>query len=142
MKQIELNYLACPFRNADPIVQRKRCAAAHYVAAQFSLQGRHMFSPLTHNEVLMDILNDALPGEHWMQFDLAILAICKKLYVLKLEGWDRSKGVQREIAYAKELGIPIEEVLPPEEKLYLPYMRIRESVERAALARKSGELFH
>lgn len=123
MKKIELIYLACPFRHADPIVQRKRCAAAHYVAAQESLQGRHIFSPLTHNEVLMDILNDGLPGEHWMQFDLAILAICKKLYVLKLEGWELSKGVQREIAFAKEHGIAIEEIDPPKESLYLDYIR-------------------
>jgi len=115
---IEIIYLACPFRHANPLIQKKRCAAAHFVAAQLSLQGHHVFSPLTHNEVLMDILNDALPGEHWMQFDLAILSICKSLYVLKMEGWELSKGVQREIAFAKEKNLLIREIDPPEENLF------------------------
>ncbi len=117
-------YLACPFRHTDPKVQRKRCAATHYFAAQLALGGKHVFSPLTHNELLIDIINDAVPGEHWMQFDLAILAICKSLYVLKMEGWELSKGVAREIAFAKEHGIPVHEIDPPQETHYLPWARI------------------
>ncbi len=125
---IELIYLACPFRHADPLIQKKRCTAAHFVAAQLSLEGLHVFSPLTHNEVLMDIMNDALPGEHWMQFDLAILAICKRLYILKMPGWELSKGVAREIAFAKEKGIAIQEISPPEESQYL-YLMQRKAAE-------------
>ncbi len=116
---IELIYLACPFRHADPYIQRKRCAAAHYVTAQLFLQGHYVFSPLTHNERLIDIMHDALPGERWMQFDLAILSTCKFLYVLKMEGWELSKGVQRELAFAKERGIAIREVAPPDERDYV-----------------------
>lgn len=120
---IEMIYLACPYRHADPRVQRKRCAATHYVAAQLTLEGRHVFSPLTHNELLIDIIEDTVPGEHWMQFDLAILAICKHLYVLKMEGWELSKGVMREIAFAKEKGISIQMVEAPEEQLYSQWIR-------------------
>ncbi|HEY5235650.1 MAG TPA: DUF1937 family protein [Rhabdochlamydiaceae bacterium] len=119
MELAELIYLACPFRHADPQVQRKRCAAAHYTAAQLSSQGRHVFSPLTHNAILIDILQDSLPGEHWMQFDLAILAGCKYLFVLKMEGWELSKGVRREILFAQERGIQVEEIEPPSESEYL-----------------------
>ncbi len=118
----ELIYLACPFRHADPKVQRKRCAAAHYVAAQLSQKNYHVFSPLTHNEILIDLVPD-LPGEHWMQFDLTILAICKRLFVLKLDGWEASKGVQREIVFARSRGMPIEEIGPPEEKLFLSLIK-------------------
>jgi hypothetical protein len=114
MKTVELIYLACPFRHVDLSIQRKRTATAHHVAAQLSLKGLHVFSPLTHNETLIDILNDSIPGEHWMQFDLAVLAACKTLYVLKMEGWEASKGVAREIAFAKERGIHVVEIEPPE----------------------------
>ena len=123
MKPVELIYLACPFRHADPSLQRKRSAAAHYVAAQLSSQGRHVFSPLTHNEILIDIIQDAIPGEHWMQFDLTILAACKRLFVLTMEGWQLSKGVQREILFARERSMPIEEIDPPAESLFLPFLR-------------------
>jgi len=82
-----------------------------------------VFSPLTHNETLIDILNDSLPGEHWMQFDLAILAACKHLYVLKMQDWQLSKGVQREIAFAKERGITVHEIDPPEESEYISLVK-------------------
>lgn len=121
MKQVKLTYLACPFRHKDINIQKKRCVAAHYVAAQLSSQGHHIFSPLTHNEILQDLVN--LPGEHWMQFDLAVLSICQRLLILKLEGWKSSKGIQIEIAFAKERGIPIEEMTPPEEAKFLPLIR-------------------
>jgi hypothetical protein len=113
MEKIKLIYLACPFRHEDVNIQKKRCATAHYVAAQLIAQGEHVFSPLTHNEILIDLVPH-IPGEHWMQFDLTILAICDKLLVLKLDGWEISKGVQREIAFAQKNGIPIEEMAPPE----------------------------
>lgn len=119
MELAELIYLACPFRHADPRVQKKRCAAANYVTAQLSSQGRHVFSPLTHNGILIDILQDTVPGEHWMQFDLAVLAGCKYLFILKMEGWELSKGVQREILFAQQRGILVEGIEPPPESEYL-----------------------
>ena len=122
MKQVKLTYLACPFRHNDINIQKKRCAAAHYVAAKLSLQGHYIFSPLTHNEILVDLVRN-LPGEHWLQFDLVILSICQRLLILKLEGWESSKGIQIEIAFAKENGISIEEMEPPEEAKYLPLIR-------------------
>lgn len=118
-----MEYLACPYRHPDPLIQRKRCAAAHYTAARLFAKGRRVFSPLTHNEILIDILDDALPGESWLQFDLGVLAACKKLLILKMEGWELSKGVQREMLFAQERGLPIEELDPPEETLYLRFLR-------------------
>jgi hypothetical protein len=123
MQKPKLVYLACPFRHKDISIQKKRCAAAHYVAAQLSSQGYHVFSPLTHNEILIDLIPNQ-PKEHWLEFDLAILEICKKLLVLKLEGWDVSYGVKLEIDFAKDKKIPIEEIDPPEEEKYLSLVRI------------------
>jgi hypothetical protein len=120
---MDLIYLACPFRHADVAVQRKRCEAAHTVAAQLFLEGKMVFSPLTHNETLIDLIDDRVPGEHWMQFDLTILAHCKKLYVLKMEGWEASKGVAREIAFAKANGIEIFMIDPPDEALLQGYLK-------------------
>ena len=119
MTQVKLIYLACPFRHPDPMVQKKRCAAARYTTAHLSLKGHHVFSPLTHNEPLIEVIHDAVPGEHWMLFDLAILAGCKKLYILTMEGWESSKGVAREIAFAMSNGLPIQHIAPPEEHEYL-----------------------
>jgi hypothetical protein len=122
MKQIRLTYLACPFRHADVNIQKKRCAAAHYGAALLSSQGHHVFSPLTHNEILIDLIQN-MPKEHWLEFDLAILSICQRLIILKLDGWESSFGIQLEVDFAKKNKIPIEEMMPPDEKKYLPLIR-------------------
>ena len=131
-----MEYLACPYRHPDPLVQRKRCAAAHYTAAQLFAAGRRVFSPLTHNEILIDILDDSVPGEQWMQFDLGVLAACEKLLILKMEGWELSNGVRREILFAREKGLLIEELDPPEEKLYLKFLRL----DGRALYSRNGAL--
>lgn len=110
--------LACPFRHPDTKIRKKRCAAAHYAAAELSKQGYHVFSPLTHNHILVDLAPE-LPGEHWMQFDLTILSFCKTLFVLKLDGWETSRGVQQEIQFAKEKGMKIIELNAPPEEKYL-----------------------
>ena len=116
-KQIELVYLACPFRDPDLTIRKKRCAAAHYMAAQLISQNYYVFSPLTHNELLIDLVVDA-PKERWLEFDFAILAICKKLFVLKLPGWETSYGVQKELEFARSTGMPIVELDPPSEENY------------------------
>lgn len=120
---MKLIYLACPFRHEDVNIMKKRCAAAHFVAAELTSKGCFVFSPLTHNEILIDICEDKVPKEHWMEFDLSILSICKKLIILKMSGWDISKGVQREIVFAKNKNIPIEEIDPPHENKFIHLVR-------------------
>lgn len=104
----KLVYLACPFRHPDPEMRKKRCAVAHTMAAQLSAE-YYVFSPLTHNEILVSLAPE-LPREHWIEFDLRILKTCDKLLILTLDGWETSWGVQKEIAFAKENNIPIEEI--------------------------------
>lgn len=117
MSTKELIYLACPYRHENLLIQKKRCAAACYIAKELFAQGYQVFSPLTHND-LFARLHPEIPKEQWMQFDLTILAFCNKLMVLKLAGWEQSDGVKREIAFAKERGLAIEEIEAPlEEKI-------------------------
>jgi hypothetical protein len=95
-------YLACPYCHEDPAVKNQRVNAATYEAAKLIKAGFTVFNPIGHahkiNSVFPDITID------WLKFDLVILAICRYLYVLALPGWSESKGVQREITLAKELG--------------------------------------
>jgi len=114
MSRNELIYLACPFRHQDLSIQRWRCAAATYVTGELFKKGGYVFSPLTHNGFLGEVYEE-ITKEHWMQFDLTVLGLCTKLVVLKLEGWQESKGVQREIEFAQNRGIIIEEMEAPEE---------------------------
>ena len=110
-----ITYLACPYRHPDPLVRKKRLAAANLVAAELYAQGKLVYSPLTHNITLSDMAakHDAALS---LEFDARIFSQCGNLVVLKLPGWEESSGVAQEIAWAKERGIAIEEKEPPAEE--------------------------
>jgi hypothetical protein len=43
----------------------------------------------------------------WMKQDLPMLLECDYLFVFKQDGWENSRGLTREIEFAKENNIPI-----------------------------------
>ena len=49
----------------------------------------------------------ALPHEFWMLIARAQLVACTKIYVLTLQGWEESKGLEAEITLAHGLAKPI-----------------------------------
>jgi len=108
MEKKRLVYLATPYTDKDPAVKEERFKKVNQVAAKLILKGEVVFSPISHTHPIA--LEADLPGnwEYWDEFDRAYLECCKKLYVLMLDGWKESKGVQAEIKIAEELDIEIE----------------------------------
>jgi hypothetical protein len=109
-----LAYLACPYSDPDPQVKMKRHALANRVAYELLSQGVLVFSPLTYSVPLQQL------GSHrgwvsWKKFDLEIISRCDRMIVLKLPGWESSKGVMEEITYAQEIGLPVEWMEAPAE---------------------------
>ena len=51
---------------------------------------------------------DTKSGDWWLKQDFAVLTKCSKLLVYRMEGWEKSYGVGKEIEFAKEHKIPIE----------------------------------
>ena len=104
----KLAYLATPYTSNDPVVKEERFQRVNRVAAKLMAKGEYIFSPISHTHPIA-VVGD-LPGnwEYWDGFDRAILDCCYKLYVLKLDGWHESTGVQAEIKIAAELGLEIE----------------------------------
>ena len=108
-----LVYLACPYSDPDPNIKQQRYMMANKVAAELLSQGILIFSPLTYSITLSQA------GCHqgwvnWKDFDLKMLSKCDRLLVLKLPGWESSRGVAEEITHAKELGLPIDWMEAPE----------------------------
>jgi hypothetical protein len=52
----------------------------------------------------------------WQNYCLNLLAVCDKIHVLMLKGWEESVGVQAEIAEAQRLEISILYIHPTKEK--------------------------
>jgi nucleoside 2-deoxyribosyltransferase len=102
-------YLAAPYSHPDPEVKTQRLEAVAKAAAHLFSKGVWVFSPLTHN-MTIDVHGIHGNWQQWGEFDLEMMARCDTLLVLKLPGWEASKGVRDEIAYAKKIGLPIEEL--------------------------------
>jgi hypothetical protein len=43
--------------------------------------------------------NNTLGSSYWTDFDEAFMGFCSEMVILTLSGWERSKGIQREIKY-------------------------------------------
>lgn len=110
----KLSYLACPYSHPDPAVRHRRYDAVTRMTRLLLQEGRFAYSPLTHN-VPLDSLGPRGDWETWKSFDHLMLERCDQLLVLQLPGWEESEGVKAELAYAQELGKPVEMLQPPEE---------------------------
>jgi hypothetical protein len=103
-------YLASPYTPTGTETIADRVDAACKYAAKLMNDGYSVFSPIVHSHYVADHLDEAkrLDHEFWMQQDLAILRSAAKVIVLRLPGWDRSRGIAREIEAAKGVNIPVE----------------------------------
>lgn len=103
-------YLASPYTPTGTETIADRVDAACKYAAKLMKDGYSVFSPIVHSHYVADHLDDALRLDHefWMQQDLAILRSASKVIVLKLSGWERSRGIARELEAAKHVNIPVE----------------------------------
>lgn len=102
-----LIYLATPYSHPDPAIMHERFETVNRVAARLMRAGLHIFSPISHTHPIA-VAGDLPRGfDFWEQYDRAILSACCRVMVLRLAGWQESKGVAAEIVIAGELGIPV-----------------------------------
>ena len=106
-----VHYLSAPYNHPDPEIRKQRYQLITAFAGKLIKEGTYVFSPITHNVPIkeMEILTS---WEEWKPYDLTMLSLCNQMIVYQLPGWETSRGVQEEIAFAKEKNIPIVEMKP------------------------------
>ena len=100
-------YVASPYSHESPFVREDRFRAVEQFTAKLIKTGVKAFSPIAAFHHM--VRQFALPtdAKYWSEFNYHFLKNSDRLYILQLEGWDTSKGVQMEIEWARELYIPI-----------------------------------
>lgn len=108
----QLVYLASPYSDTDWQVRLNRFECACKAAAKLMSDGVFIYSPIAHTHPIA--LAGSLPPDFdfWAAYDRAILQCCKRMIVLRLPGWEQSKGVSAELVIAEELGITVEYMDP------------------------------
>lgn len=114
-------YLASPYSHTDPEVRQARFETVCKVALELMKKGEAIFCPIAHSHPI-DVLGEQGDHDFWMKQDIPILRHAAKMKVLKLEGWEKSRGIKQEIETAEKLFIPVYYITPsdvrsPGEKL-------------------------
>lgn len=103
------SYVAEDTGTASASLRHKRFVYACTKAAELMDQGYVVFSPIAHSHAVEDNgMHKTRTGNFWLDQDLHILGKCDKLMVYKMPDWERSRGIAREIEFAKKNNIPIE----------------------------------
>lgn len=105
-------YVAIPHTDPDPKVRDGRwhienLAAAHIIKTQHAV----VHSPITMTDPLDRVLagsGKTLGSEYWVQFDQTFMEACSRMVIAKIPGWDKSKGIAREIKHFEAKGEPVE----------------------------------
>jgi hypothetical protein len=101
-------YLASPYSHADTEVREDRYRSVCRVAAKLMLEGTIVFSPIAHTHPIAKYGDlDALDADFYLKFDKEFIEHSEVVYILQLDGWKESYGVNWEINFAREKGIPV-----------------------------------
>lgn len=95
-------FLACLYSHADENIVHHRFLACNKVAAQIVEAGHVVFSQVTMSHPInlaLEKTEKANIGKMWAPVDAVFLDVMQELIILDLEGWDKSAGIQREIAF-------------------------------------------
>lgn len=103
----KLIYLAAPYSHEREEVMEERMKLINKEFALLIAKGYMVVSPLTQGHVAKGLVD--CPGDwaFWRNLSIRLLRCCDVMFVIKLDGWRKSKGVKEEERIAGELNIPV-----------------------------------
>lgn len=101
-------YLGSPYSHPDFSVRRDRYLAVTRAAVAIGRTGIRVYSPVTLGHIYDALSEHEIPydWDYWAEMDRRFIRVCHELWIYCQDGWIQSRGVQRELAYAKTIGMP------------------------------------
>lgn len=103
-------FLSIPYTHENADVVEYRVSIAQKTVAFYLNKGEVVYCPIAFFHNIGKQNNIPLTWAHWKEQCKNIIAMCNKLVVVMIEGWEASTGVTEEIQLAKDLNIPVEYV--------------------------------
>jgi len=101
-------YLASPYSNPDHTVREARyCATRDYVFQLAFAEKRFIFSPIVYAHRAALELDMPTNAAAWSLMNEQAQREATELWILPLEGWEESIGVQAEMKFAQSIGQPV-----------------------------------
>lgn len=93
-------YVASPYSHESTSVRELRYKQVEAFTAELLKKGYVVFSPIVHCHQLGISFNLPTDFKFWANYCLTMLAKSDVLWVLQLDGWRESVGVQHEVEFA------------------------------------------
>jgi hypothetical protein len=103
-------YLASPYSHIDPAVREYRAVQARRAIMEIAQHGVPIYSPIAHwHQVAVD---HKLPTDatFWLVQNDPMVYQASEVWVLVIDGWQQSKGLEHEVEQAKRLGLRVRHV--------------------------------
>lgn len=100
-------YIASPYSSSSSIVTESRVFKTQAFVDHLFSEGILAFSPILYCHPIAKRLSTPTDAQFWHEFNMSMLRHTEVMFVLRLEGWQNSKGVQMEMRVCKILSIPI-----------------------------------
>lgn len=100
-------YVASPYSHHDLSVMTTRYITTMKACAELTGEGYFVISPIVHWHEVAKHFGLPTDCDYWEEYNKALMEACDGVIVLKLDGWEESKGVAKEIAWGEALGLEI-----------------------------------
>lgn len=100
-------YLGTPYTDDDEQVMEDRFEAVTCKTAELMNNGYVVFSPISSCHPIAKRFSLPRSWDYWQEMDRSFVEWCDEVWILMLDGWEKSKGVGEEVKIALELGKPI-----------------------------------
>lgn len=100
-------YLASPYSHQSFAEVENRFALTEQCTYELMKRGLPVFSPIVHCHQIATDYNLPTDAKFWEKYNMQFLRKADAIYVLKIDGWDESKGVAQEMGVAKALYLPL-----------------------------------
>lgn len=108
-----LGYLACPYTHRERHVMHARYVQIAMIGAELIKAGYWFYCPIVHTHPIAHYGGMPLDDhEIWLPFDRPMMERCDELWIVMMDGWKESRGIQHEITIFQEMGKPIKYLEP------------------------------
>lgn len=107
----KLIYLASPFTHKNKSVMEERFWVVSEVAGRLTKERNvHLYCPIAMGWPIAQKADLPTDWNYWQHNCKVFISRCQELWVVMIDGWKESTGVQAEIEYAKSIGISVKYV--------------------------------
>lgn len=100
-------YLASPYSHPDKTIVKTRVGLTMQCTAALIRGGHYVWSPIVHCHEMAGLYEMPTDAEFWRAYNFSFIRRADAMYVLKIPGWDESKGIKMELDLAREIFLPV-----------------------------------